>query len=202
MLTACGSASSAGTASDSQAKYIENKGSDTIVNLALAWAEKYQGEHPDVRISVTGGGSGTGLAALINKTVDIANASRKIKAEEIDEIESVAVRISIFQIKKPTKLARQLGSLIYRCAKEVNAVFPSLRNRRNLENIRSHIVRINDLEHEADQIFWMGLREVSDKRDDVIHFVIWKEIYERLESVTDRMEDIGDVLQRVLIKNA
>ena len=39
---------------------IENKGSDTLVNLALAWAEKYMGEHPEVRISVTGGGSGTG----------------------------------------------------------------------------------------------------------------------------------------------
>ena len=47
------------------AAYIENKGSDTIVNLALAWAEFYQGAHPEVRISVTGGGSGTGLAALV-----------------------------------------------------------------------------------------------------------------------------------------
>ncbi len=63
--------------------YIENKGSDTIVNLALAWAETYQAAHPAVRISVTGGGSGTGIAALINKTADIANASRQIKEEEI-----------------------------------------------------------------------------------------------------------------------
>jgi phosphate transport system substrate-binding protein len=63
---------------------IENKGSDTIVNLALAWAETYQEEHPEVSISVTGGGSGTGIAALINGTVDIANASRQIKAEEIE----------------------------------------------------------------------------------------------------------------------
>jgi phosphate transport system substrate-binding protein len=62
---------------------IDNKGSDTIVNLALAWAETYQAIHPDIRISVTGGGSGTGIAALINGTVDIANASRQIKAEEI-----------------------------------------------------------------------------------------------------------------------
>jgi phosphate transport system substrate-binding protein len=62
---------------------IENKGSDTIVNLALAWAELYQEEHPEARISVTGGGSGTGIAALINGTVDIANASRQIKPEEI-----------------------------------------------------------------------------------------------------------------------
>ncbi len=56
-----------------------------MVNLALAWAEAYQSSHPDVRISVTGGGSGTGIAALINGTVAIANASRQIKAEEIEE---------------------------------------------------------------------------------------------------------------------
>ena len=90
-LVACGPDSTSETASDSQAKYIENKGSDTIVNLALAWAERYQAEHPDVRISVTGGGSGTGIASLINKTVDIANASRKIKQEEMDQAQSNGV---------------------------------------------------------------------------------------------------------------
>lgn len=70
------------------AAYIENKGSDTIVNLALAWAERYQPLHPEVRISVTGGGSGTGIAALINGTVDIANASRKISPEELRAAEA------------------------------------------------------------------------------------------------------------------
>jgi phosphate transport system substrate-binding protein len=63
---------------------IQNKGSDTLVNLALAWAERYMPLHPEVRIAVTGGGSGTGIAALINGTVDIANASREMKKEEID----------------------------------------------------------------------------------------------------------------------
>jgi phosphate transport system substrate-binding protein len=84
LLISC-SPNSSTSSSDSQASYIENKGSDTIVNLALAWAERYQSEHADVRISVTGGGSGTGIAALINGTVDIANASRSIKEEEIVE---------------------------------------------------------------------------------------------------------------------
>lgn len=90
-MSSCGPASSAETASDSPAAYIENKGSDTIVNLALAWAEKYQGDHPNIRISVTGGGSGTGIAALINGTVGIANASRQIKSEEIKTAESNGV---------------------------------------------------------------------------------------------------------------
>ncbi len=67
---------------------IENKGSDTLVNLALAWAEAYMEEYPNVRISVTGGGSGTGIAAMINGTVDIANASRAMKPEEIAAAEA------------------------------------------------------------------------------------------------------------------
>jgi phosphate transport system substrate-binding protein len=67
---------------------IENKGSDTLVNLALRWAEVYMQEHPNVRISVTGGGSGTGIAAMINGTVDIANASRAMKPEEIEAAEA------------------------------------------------------------------------------------------------------------------
>ena len=90
IFSSCGSSNNSST-SDSPANYIENKGSDTIVNLALAWAEKYQGDHPDVRISVTGGGSGTGIAALVNGTVDLANASRKIKDEETSEAQSNGV---------------------------------------------------------------------------------------------------------------
>jgi phosphate transport system substrate-binding protein len=80
--------------------YIENKGSDTIVNLALAWAERYQTIRPNVRISVTGGGSGTGIASLINGTVDIANASRQIKPEEIEEAQSNGVNPVEFVIAK------------------------------------------------------------------------------------------------------
>jgi phosphate transport system substrate-binding protein len=64
---------------------IQNKGSDTLVNLALAWAERYREIDPTVSIAVTGGGSGTGIASLINGTVDIANASRKMKEDEIAE---------------------------------------------------------------------------------------------------------------------
>ncbi len=80
--------------------YIENKGSDTIVNLALAWAEQYQADHADVRISVTGGGSGTGIAALVNGTVDIANASRQIKGEELAEAEAKGIEPVEFVIAR------------------------------------------------------------------------------------------------------
>jgi phosphate transport system substrate-binding protein len=77
--------------SGARAQAIQNKGSDTIVNLALAWAEAYTAEHPEVSIAVTGGGSGTGIAALINGTVDIANASREMKPEEIAQARSQGI---------------------------------------------------------------------------------------------------------------
>lgn len=62
---------------------IQNKGSDTLVNVAQAWAEEYKNINPEVAIAVSGGGSGTGIAAMINGTVDIANASRSMKEKEI-----------------------------------------------------------------------------------------------------------------------
>ncbi len=63
---------------------IQNKGSDTLVNVAQSWAEAYQEVKPEVAIAVSGGGSGTGIAALINGTVDLANASRAMKEREIE----------------------------------------------------------------------------------------------------------------------
>ena len=115
ILTSCSSSNNS-PASDSPANYIENKGSDTIVNLALAWAEKYQSDHPNVSISVTGGGSGTGIASLVNGTVDIANASREIKDEEVAEalsngvkpVEHIIARDAIAVIVNPENPVNEL----------------------------------------------------------------------------------------------
>jgi phosphate transport system substrate-binding protein len=86
LTAACGASATATATDDSnQQRAIQNKGSDTLVNLALAWAEAYREVAPDVSIAVTGGGSGTGIAALINGTVDIANASRAMKESEIED---------------------------------------------------------------------------------------------------------------------
>jgi len=74
----------AGEATDGARTVIQNKGSDTLVNVAQAWAEAYKDIDPNTAIAVSGGGSGTGISSLINGTVDIANASRKIKAKEIE----------------------------------------------------------------------------------------------------------------------
>lgn len=77
VLAACGGGGSSRTV-------IQNKGSDTLVNVAQAWAETYKDIDPNVVVAVTGGGSGTGISAMINGTVDIANSSRKMKEQELE----------------------------------------------------------------------------------------------------------------------
>jgi phosphate transport system substrate-binding protein len=67
-----------------QANSIQIKGSDTMVNLGQAWAEEFMKMNPKVSVAVTGGGSGTGIAALLSNTCDIAELSRELKPEEIE----------------------------------------------------------------------------------------------------------------------
>jgi phosphate transport system substrate-binding protein len=68
-----------------QKKAIQNIGSDTMVNLAQAWAEEYATVNKAISIEVSGGGTGQGVAALINGTADVANASRKLEPEEVEK---------------------------------------------------------------------------------------------------------------------
>jgi phosphate transport system substrate-binding protein len=119
-----GAARSGATAQSST--YIQNKGSDTMVNLALAWAERYQQDKPQISLSVTGGGSGTGITSLLNGTVDIANASRAITPAEIQTaktngfvpVEFAVARDAIAVIVNPNNPVQHLSlpqiSRIYR----------------------------------------------------------------------------------------
>jgi phosphate transport system substrate-binding protein len=75
---------------------IQHKGSDTMVNLSLTWAEAYRVVEPTVSIAVTGGGSGTGIASLLNGTVDMANSSRDITQRELDAAAASGIDVQEF----------------------------------------------------------------------------------------------------------
>jgi phosphate transport system substrate-binding protein len=86
LLTGCGGSGGSSQSTGGTAKVtLQNKGSDTMVNVAQAWAEEYRKLAPNVDVEVSGGGSGVGIAALLKGTIDIANASRNLKPEEIEQ---------------------------------------------------------------------------------------------------------------------
>ncbi len=91
VLTLCTMLSSVSFAWGKKTKTLQLKGSDTILNLGNAVAESFMGKNKKMRIAVTGGGSGTGLAALLNGTVDIAQASRPIKNKEIKKAQASGI---------------------------------------------------------------------------------------------------------------
>jgi len=93
LLTGCGKSDSGGSSSGGRKQSIANIGSDTMVNLAIAWADAYSKVEPTVSVEVNGGGSGQGVAALINDACEIANCSRAFEEKEIAD----------FKVKHPGK---------------------------------------------------------------------------------------------------
>ena len=73
-----------GGGSGESRQVLQNKGSDTLVNVAQGWAEAYGAVNPSIAVAVSGGGSGTGISSMINGTVDVANSSRKMRDSEIE----------------------------------------------------------------------------------------------------------------------
>lgn len=83
---------------DVEKSVLTIKGSDTMVNLSQKWAEIYMQNNPNVSIQVTGGGSGTGVAALLNGTTDLANSSRELKSVELDKAKSLNITPFIYEV--------------------------------------------------------------------------------------------------------
>ena len=135
--------------------------------------------------------------------LDSEDIERLISAldDVIDKIEATAVRMVIFRIEAPTERARQLGHLIRSAASEIHQAMPNLREKKNFRLVTEHIKEINTIENNSDQILRDALVDIVNHKDDLFNLIRWKEIYEMLEEATDRMEDVADVLQRVVIKN-
>lgn len=87
VLAGCGGEATTDNGTTEQMVYITIKGSDTMLHLNSNWAEDYMNKNPNIDISVAGGGSGTGIAAMTNGTTDIAAASREMKTKEKDILE-------------------------------------------------------------------------------------------------------------------
>lgn len=85
LFTGCGGAK--------ESKVIQAKGSDTILNVTQGIAEEFMQKNPKTKIAVTGGGSGVGISALLNKTTDIAMASRAMKQSEIDKAKELGIGV-------------------------------------------------------------------------------------------------------------
>jgi uncharacterized protein Yka (UPF0111/DUF47 family) len=120
----------------------------------------------------------------------------------LDTIHAVGVRMVAYQVCETRPAAQALAHLITEGAAELDRAMRSLQDKRLYPQVKQHIVCIHTIENQADDVFGEALSELFAQRGDIFDFIRWKEIYELLEKGTDRLEDAGDVLQRVIVANA
>ena len=116
----------------------------------------------------------------------------------MDLIEAVAARMSLYKIKQPTEEARKLAQVILKSAEEI---VKAVSNLERLDDVMEHCIEINRLENVADDISREAIADLFDKGHDVMDVIKWKEIYETMETATDRCEDVANIVESVALKN-
>jgi predicted phosphate transport protein (TIGR00153 family) len=120
----------------------------------------------------------------------------------MDFIHAAADAMFIYKIKSPTERAKQLADIIIKAVTEVKKAVCALRKRSQLAVIIDECVEINRLENMADRVYRAAIAELFDDSEDIALLIKWREIYEHLESATDRCEDVANVLEGVALKHA
>ena len=120
----------------------------------------------------------------------------------VDLIHAAADAMFIYKIESPTERAKELAEIIVQATNEVERAIRILRSRSDLKQIFEPCVEINRLENMADRVYRAGMAELFDDAMDVTLVIKWREIYEHMESATDRCEDVANVLEGVAIKHA
>jgi predicted phosphate transport protein (TIGR00153 family) len=120
----------------------------------------------------------------------------------IDFIHAAADAMFIYKIDSATQRSKELADIIVQGTLEVERAVSGLRRRSELKHILERCVEINRLENMADRIFRAAMAELFSDTPDITQVIKWREIYEHMESATDRCEDVANVLEGVALKHA
>jgi predicted phosphate transport protein (TIGR00153 family) len=132
---------------------------------------------------------------------DIAQLAQRL--DDVDDlIYAAGNAIRIYKLKEATPRAREMASIILEAAHELERAMPKLRQKGQLKHVLPHCVELNRLENKADQAYRAALGELFDDTTDMAYIVKWREIYQHMESVADRCEDVANVLEGVALKHA
>jgi len=148
------------------------------------------------------------IIALVHRTFvtpfdreDIALLAHSLD-DIVDFIESAADAMGLYEIKEPTPRAKELSDIILKTTIEVREAISELRRKVDLKQILRRSVEINRLENMADQVYREALAELFHDSKDITYIIKWREIYEYMETATDRCEDVANVLEGVALKYA
>ena len=120
----------------------------------------------------------------------------------VDFIKAAADAMLVYRIGHPTASALELANIIVDGALEIERAMPNLRRRSALKRMLPCCVELNRLENEGDRVQRQALVDLFDHGAEITDIIKWREIYEHMESATDRCEDVANVLEGVALKHA
>ncbi len=145
------------------------------------------------------------LITRLNKTFitpidreDIHELASKLD-DVLDMIDAVSSRMMIYKIERPTDDAVRLAELIQ---ESVQVLVKALAVLEKHDHIIEHCIEINRLENEGDRVSRIAIARLFDDGKDPFYVIKWKEIYEVLEKAIDKCEDVANVIEGVVVKNA
>ena len=120
----------------------------------------------------------------------------------VDYIHEAADAMCVYNIKEPTPVASSLAAVIVACTEGVAKELPKLRRRRTMRSIEPGVIDLHRLENQADALLREGVMDLFHRPHEPVQVIAWSRIYETMERVTDKCEDIADVLRGLVIKHA
>ena len=119
----------------------------------------------------------------------------------MDFMEGVTEHLILYKVKQSTPKFQALAEVVLRQVEEINKMIPRLKNLRHAD-ILQHCIEVNRLENEGDRILREAVGELFDKGGDPLEVMKWRELYEMLETATDKCEDVAVAIEGIFLKNA
>ncbi len=132
---------------------------------------------------------------------DIALLAHSID-DVVDFIHAAADAMLLYKIERPTNRAKEMVDIVVQAVSEVEKAISEMHDRAGRKKLLNRCVEINRLENVGDGVFRSAMAELFDEAADFAGVIKWREIYEHMESVTDRCEDIANILEGVSLKYA
>ena len=131
------------------------------------------------------------IYALVNKMDSI-----------LDMIEASAARMSLYKVKKPTKVIIDQAKILNEAISKVKLIVYAMRDMKNSKMISDACVEINTLENEGDIVLRTAMVDLFEHEKDAIELIKWKEIFERIEEALDVCEDVSNIIEGIVLKHA
>ena len=132
---------------------------------------------------------------------DIASLAHSLD-DVTDFIHAAATAMFIYKVDYPSQGAEELAGILVQATAEVEKALSLLRHHAKLKQVLEHCIEINRLENMADSVYRKAMAQLFEDSSDIAAVIKWREVYEHMESATDRCEDVANVLEGIALKHA